>query len=187
MDLELARSNERSGISIAVLNARNELLAQQILSILPRFQQETTRPEMRTLAHALAHADYWDRRNWLGNGLNLLLAERVQYSRFLPSEVEHIIYSRIARPPKRAQGSLRAQDLNPLTSDGYRSLAATTLLDWSSYELALGDRRRASELIDQAEMVLGDIELEGIRQSIRPIVDNGRTAVSGGAGEAGSE
>jgi hypothetical protein len=79
------------------------------------------------------------------------------------------------------------QSLNPLTNDGYRSLAATTLLDWSSYELALGDRARASELIDQAELVLNHIELQGIRQSIREIIDEGRRTVAGPAGEAGSD
>ena len=187
VDLELARANERSGTPIIVLNARNELLAQQVLSILPKFQQETTSTEMRTLAHGLAHANYWDQAELAWEWAESAARREGPIQQILALRGRAYYLFKNNKATEARAKLIEAQNLNPLTGDGYRSIAATTLLDWSSYELALGDRSRASELIDQAEMVLSDIELNGIRQQIREIVDAGRRSVAQSVEEAEAE
>jgi hypothetical protein len=109
VSLELARTNERSGTSIVALNTRNELLAQQVSSILPKFEQEVTSAELRTLAHGLAHANYWEDAELVGNGQNLLLEGKVLYNKSLGSGAEHIICLGTIRLPKRVQSSLKCR------------------------------------------------------------------------------
>jgi hypothetical protein len=158
-------------------------LAQQVLSIRPKFEQELTSTEMRTLAHGLAHANYVEDAE--------LAWEWAESAARREGPIQQILALRgrayyLFRNNKAAEARaklIEAQSLNPLSNDGYRSLAATTLLDWSSYELALSDRARASELIDEAEKVLEDIELHGLKQQIREIVDAGRRTIAGSAGE----
>jgi hypothetical protein len=187
VDLQLAQSKEQSGSVIVALNTRNELLAQQILTLRPEFEQELISVELRTLAHGLALANYWD-----DAGLAWEWAEKAARNEGPAQQLlalrgrAYYLFKGNRAAEARALLS-EAEGLNPLSNDGYRSLAATTLLDWSSYEFGLGDPVRASELIDQAEEVLVDLELEGIRRQIRDRVDAGRRVVAESMGDVSAK